>query len=584
MEQPEKELPSESFNPYQQDPRMLRPFITWGPYAYPSTLEEYTRPTERKISPQELFRKPGDDDNSTYFYPTNVQSVWGETMANSLHRSAEEVGWNRGSLVDKIQEDFPFTPSHAIIEPNESKPLIPEIPSNTSLYAPPEGTIPFAPSDAILPNAMYYPDVLTGMTQLSLDTQQVPSQKEYYSQGKNTVGFCPNESDLGYETMHPTNRGTPMRSSLLEEFRTSKNKKIELKNLVGHFVEFSGDQHGSRFIQQKLESASVNEKQMVFQEIAPSALTLMTDVFGNYVIQKFFEYGTSGQKRVLGESLMGHVLHLTQQMYGCRVVQKALETISEEQQAILVQELNGHIIKCIKDQNGNHVVQKIVEKVPRRHTHFIVDALVTRVYSLATHPYGCRVIQRILEHHYPHYHNHGSGKNNYYKQRSKGNKEESVRGSLPHENMPSVNLITKELLRSVARLVQDQYGNYVIQHVLEHGTTADKQEIVKSLCNKIVTLSQHKFASNVIEKCIQYGTPEQRQIIIDEICKNSNALEQMMKDQYANYVVQKILDVCDIRQSQYLITQIQPHLASLRKFTYGKHIIARMEKIIGKMN
>lgn len=48
----------------------------------------------------------------------------------------------------------------------------------------------------------------------------------------------------------------------------------------------SADQYGSRFIQQKLETATPEEKNMVFQEIIPQALTLMTDVFGNYVIQK----------------------------------------------------------------------------------------------------------------------------------------------------------------------------------------------------------------------------------------------------------------------------------------------------------
>ena len=56
-------------------------------------------------------------------------------------------------------------------------------------------------------------------------------------------------------------------------------------------MEFAGDQHGSRFIQQKLETASLEEKQIVFEELLPNALQLMTDVFGNYVIQKFFEHG-----------------------------------------------------------------------------------------------------------------------------------------------------------------------------------------------------------------------------------------------------------------------------------------------------
>lgn len=48
----------------------------------------------------------------------------------------------------------------------------------------------------------------------------------------------------------------------------------------------SVDQYGSRFIQQKLETATTEEKNMVYREIMPQALCLMTDVFGNYVIQK----------------------------------------------------------------------------------------------------------------------------------------------------------------------------------------------------------------------------------------------------------------------------------------------------------
>ena len=75
------------------------------------------------------------------------------------------------------------------------------------------------------------------------------------------------------------------RSRLLEEFRTNRQPHLQLRDIINHFVEFSMDQHGSRFIQQKLERATPPEKDLVFREILPSCHTLMTDVFGNYVIQ-----------------------------------------------------------------------------------------------------------------------------------------------------------------------------------------------------------------------------------------------------------------------------------------------------------
>ena len=89
-------------------------------------------------------------------------------------------------------------------------------------------------------------------------------------------------------------------------------------------VEFSGDQYGSRFIQQKLETANSDEKDQIFSEIQPNSIQLMTDVFGNYVIQKLFEHGNQTQKKILANQMKGHVMTLSTQMYGCRVVQKVL--------------------------------------------------------------------------------------------------------------------------------------------------------------------------------------------------------------------------------------------------------------------
>ena len=68
-------------------------------------------------------------------------------------------------------------------------------------------------------------------------------------------------------------------------------------------VEFSQDQHGSRFIQQKLERCTAAERELVFNEILSSSYNLIVDVFGNYVIQKFLEFGSIDQKIQLLNSI-----------------------------------------------------------------------------------------------------------------------------------------------------------------------------------------------------------------------------------------------------------------------------------------
>jgi hypothetical protein len=135
----------------------------------------------------------------------------------------------------------------------------------------------------------------------------------------------------------------------------------------------------------------------------------------------------------------------------------------------------------------------------------------------------------------------------------------------------------KELHHNALNLIQDQYGNYVIQHILEKGKPKDKAFVVSKVKGSVLNMSRHKFASNVVEKCVSFGTIQDRQQILDEVIvtkpDGTTPLYTMMKDQFANYVVQKLLDVANEKQRILLITKIKPQLPSLKKFTYGKHLI-----------
>jgi pumilio RNA-binding family len=57
--------------------------------------------------------------------------------------------------------------------------------------------------------------------------------------------------------------------------------------MTGLIVEFAGDQLGSRHIQSKLDTATPEEKTIVFEEIYPHVLQLSMDVFAKYVLALF---------------------------------------------------------------------------------------------------------------------------------------------------------------------------------------------------------------------------------------------------------------------------------------------------------
>ena len=63
--------------------------------------------------------------------------------------------------------------------------------------------------------------------------------------------------------------------------------------------------------------------------------------------------------------------------------------------------------------------------------------------------------------------------------------------------------IIKQVIRHSLHLMQDAYGNYVVQYVVEKGEQSEAESVMKLLLGKIPRLSQQKYSSNVVEKCLQ---------------------------------------------------------------------------------
>lgn len=401
------------------------------------------------------------------------------------------------------------------------------------------------------PNQPQPPQMAVNNGNYSYWHPEIPSQPYMTSQPHKQYKKQPKEKK------RPNKPTKKQPSSLLEEFRSSKPHAWTISLIKNHILQFCQDQNGSRFIQQQLETtASSDEKQLVLKEILPSLCTLRNDVFGNYVIQKLLEYGTESIKRSLYATFQNEMIGMSLQMYGCRVVQKAFETLPYIYLTTLLNEFHDNVTKCIHDQNGNHVIQKIIEVMSFKVKlgegeievyDFILQDVLAIVSELSCHPYGCRVMQRILEH------------------------------CVEEQKEQALNCISC----CFEHLLDDQYGNYVIQHVLQFGRDDDRNALLQIILSRdLLTLSRQKFASNVVEKLLKYGSTSQRNIVVNEMLKEVDGCSVvlwMVRDAYANYVVQTTLDVLhDGGERDRLMEELNCHSTQLRNFTFAKHIVAKL--------
>ncbi|KAF9438305.1 hypothetical protein BGZ76_008693 [Entomortierella beljakovae] len=317
-----------------------------------------------------------------------------------------------------------------------------------------------------------------------------------------------------------------------------------LEGFIGQIYSLCKDQHGCRYLQKKLEEQNDAHLAIIFGEVFGHFVELMTDPFGNYLCQKLLEYCGDEQRTAIVDTVAPELVNISLNMHGTRAVQKMIEFLSTpEQIAIVVVALNPSVVTLIKDLNGNHVIQKCLNRLASEDNQFIYNAISAHCVEVATHRHGCCVLQRCIDH------------------ASASQKIQLVRG------------ITFNALA----LVQDPFGNYVVQYVLDLADNRFTDALIRRFIGSVCLLSVQKFSSNVIEKCIRVAEPETRKFLIEEMV-NKARLDKLLRDSYANYVVQTALEFADPIQRAQLVECIRPLLPAIRNTPYGKRIQSKLHR------
>ena len=55
--------------------------------------------------------------------------------------------------------------------------------------------------------------------------------------------------------------------------------------------------------------------------------------------------------------------------------------------------------------------------------------------------------------------------------------------------------------KNALEIVQNPFGNYIIQHILDEWGPEVIKEVINVIIVNIISLSMQKFSSNVVEKC-----------------------------------------------------------------------------------
>ncbi|KAK0706462.1 armadillo-type protein [Lasiosphaeria miniovina] len=365
----------------------------------------------------------------------------------------------------------------------------------------------------------------------------------------------------GYGPLY-ANNNTPSRPPQDSQARVIANRRqldseamarfngMTLEQVGGTIYTLCKDQHGCRYLQKQLENRIPEQIHMIWLETNQHVVELMTDPFGNYLCQKLLEYCGDDERTVLIQNAAPEMVRIALNQHGTRALQKMIEHVTTPVQInTIIEALRYQVVELIQDLNGNHVIQKCLNKLSPKDAHFIFEAVGHNCIDVGTHRHGCCVLQRCID----------------------------------HANGTQKQWLIECITDHAVALVQDPFGNYVVQYIIDLNEESFTEPLVYQFKGRIAYLSKHKFSSNVVEKCLRCASDVAKDMIVQELLSPTD-IERLLRDSFANYVVQTALEYATPSMKHHLVETIRPHLPSIRATPYGRRIQAKIQAYDARSN
>ena len=237
--------------------------------------------------------------------------------------------------------------------------------------------------------------------------------------------------------------------------------------------------------------------------------------------------------------------------HGTRVIQKIFERIINNENLLNYYTLllNPNLKDFIIDANATHIIIKYVSLIPSPKNDFIIQFLSDNIFELATKKHSCCALQKCIE---------------FSNQKQK-----------------------KFLLLSVANksfgLFTDQYGNYVVQYVVNACDYEINKIIVSNLLYDIPKFASQKFSSNVIEKCLDCSDEETKDLIVEKFC-DQKLVQTLLFDMYGNYVLQKTISLAKEPFKSKFFSMVGPIMENLKVLTFGQKLYNKLLSSFPELN
>ena len=334
---------------------------------------------------------------------------------------------------------------------------------------------------------------------------------------------------------------------LLIEVKNILNKleKIDItiyNKLKGKFELIIRTHKGSRIFQNYLKSTHSDILHQIFLELKNKLPELLKDNYANYFCKKFFNSLNQKDRIEFLTAIQNDLSSLAIDYIATYPIQGIIEQLgSKAEKKIIYMGIKDSINVYCYNVYGTHILEKILSYFEDEFVKEIIDYVYKNFIDLSFHINGiCIVKKLLLMTHKKSLHNH----------------------------------IKKIIYDNAMNLIVHQYGNYVIQTIVENWDDNELEDILNLYKNKYIYLSKQKFSSNAVERILEKNK-KNLENYINEICNENNIIE-IIKNKYGNYVIQKAVKLSTGESRERIVGEINKNINKLE----DKKIINKWKTII----
>ena len=370
--------------------------------------------------------------------------------------------------------------------------------------------------------------------------------KSFYAGDKNCFNQNEENSNLLFKNNNRFNSNVEIEILLIEVKKIlNKLEKIDLtiyNKLKGKFEQIIRTHKGSRIFQNYLKNTHSDILHQIFLELKNKLTELLKDNYANFFCKKFFcclnQKDRIDYLNIIQKDLGSLAIDFT----ATYPIQGIIEQLgSKAEKKIIYMGIKDFINIFCYNIYGTHILEKILSYFEEEFIKEIIDYVYNNFIDLSYNINGICIVKKLL--------------------------------IMTHKKDLHIK-IKKIIYDNAFNLIVHQYGNYVIQTIVENWDDNELEDILNIYKNKYIYLSKQKYSSNAIERIIEKNQKNLSNYI-NEICNENNFIE-IIKNKYGNYVIQKAVKLSSGNCREKIIGKINKNINKLE----DKKIINKWKAII----